>query len=172
MNLCSIFTSAFQTLSTLSRQSSMNKYYRLARATSLSHIWLNLGLSIRLRSLFLNPAQISFHAAPQTECILCIYFCTFPDEYVCMWCFLSTCVFIQCPYCTFRSALVSVQSVTWQLERKILMCLNISTQPQGFKCKGLCKWIGVCFLSLVHLKMHKHSIACKPHHIWGHMLDG
>lgn len=84
--------------------SAVNKYYRLARVTSLStiHIWLNLGLSIRLRSLFLYPAQIILHAAPQTECILCIDWDTlYISEWicvyvVCMWCFLSTCVFIQC----------------------------------------------------------------------------
>lgn len=132
--------------------SAVNKYYRLAQATKLTtiHIWLNLGLSIRSRSLFFYPAQIILHAAPQTECILCIYWdilyisgwiCVYV---VCMWCFLSTRVFIQC-LSMFRAALVSVQSVAWHLECKILMCTNISTQPQGFKCKGLCKWIAYAF---------------------------
>lgn len=152
MNLCSIFTSAFQTLSTLSRQSSMNKYYRLARATSLSHIWLNLGLSIGLRRYF-YPAQIILHICT-SNWMYSLHLLGHSVHFrmnmcVCDAFWVLVCLFSVCLCILYVS--VSSESVTWRLECKILMCKNISTQPQGFKCRGLCKWNGICFLYIVHL---------------------
>lgn len=78
------------------------------------HIWLNLGLSIQFRSFFLYPAQSILHVVHLKLNVFSAStgtFCPFQDEYVCMWCFLSTCVFIQrfvYAYHTFGSAVVNV----------------------------------------------------------------
>ncbi len=137
--------------------------YHWATSLSTIHIWLNLGLSIRLRSLFLYPSQIILHAAPQTECILCIYW-DYSVHFRMNMCVCGVYVMLFEYSCVYSvSVLVSVQSVAWQLECKILMCKNISTQPQGFKCKGLCKWKSIynCTNTRSHANHLISEATCK-----------